>query len=77
MNRPELKSTQFTLLVIDANTGIVLNTDFQFFLNDGKDVYFVFDDWQLMKDFINRINQRYNTYEYAIYNSEYTLIEYR
>lgn len=76
MNKPKLKSTQFALLVVDGDTGIVLNTDFQIFLNDGKDVYFVFDDMQSVKDFINKINQTHNTYDYSIYDSNYTLIEF-
>lgn len=76
MNKPKLKSTQFALLVVDGDTGIVLNTDFQIFLNDEKDVYFVFDDIQLVRDFINRINQTHNTYDYSIYDSNYMLVEF-
>lgn len=76
MNRPEMKSTQFALLVVESATGIVLNTEFQWFLSDGKDVYFVFDDLQLLKDFISQTNQKHKGYDYNIYDSDYTLIEF-
>lgn len=76
MNRPEMKSTQFALLVVESATGIVLNTEFQWFLSDGKDVYFVFDDLQLLKDFISQTNQKRKGYDYNIYDSDYTLIEF-
>jgi len=75
MNKPKLQSTQYALLVVDIYTGIVLNTDLQYFLSDGKDVYLVFDDLQSVRDFISQLSQKSNVYEYHIYDSDYTLID--
>lgn len=76
MNRPEMKSTQFALLVVESATGIVLNTELRRFLNDGKEVYLVFDDLLSVKEFISQTSQKHKRYEYHIYDSNYTHVEF-
>jgi hypothetical protein len=71
MHKPSLKSTQFALIVADALTGHVLNIDFQVYIDDESAVYFIFEDLQSVKGFIDSLNEKMNTYEYCIYNSEY------
>ena len=76
MNRPEMKTTQFALLVVESATGIVHNTELQRFLSDGKEIYFVFDDLQSVKEFISQTSQKHKGYEYHIYDSNYTHVEF-
>jgi hypothetical protein len=75
MNKPLLDGTQFALLLAESLTGIVLNTDFKRHTqNSNKPVYFIFDDYVSVKEFIKKLNN--DSYDYTIYNSEYELVEY-
>lgn len=75
MNKPKIKEYQFALIVADGATGNIYNTDFELFLNDGKETYFVFDNLEATKDFVARLAEVNDTYEYAIYNEKYELVE--
>jgi hypothetical protein len=76
MHKPSLKSTQVALMIADSLTGHVLNIDFQVYIDDESAVYFIFEDLQSVKSFIDSLNKKTDTYEYYIHNSEYTLVDF-
>lgn len=74
-NNPRLKKFQFALLVADGATGHIYNTDLELFINDGKRTCFIFDNFEAAKDFVTKLANVNDTYEYAIYNGKYELVE--
>jgi surface antigen len=76
MYKPNLESTQFALIVADSMTGHVLNANFQVYIGDDSATYFIFDDLKSVRDFINQVNGNNHTYDYAIYNSDYDLVDF-
>jgi len=74
-NNPILKEHQFALLVADGATGHIYNTDFELFINDGKETYFIFNSFEAAKDFVLALSNVNAAYEYAIYNGKYELVE--
>lgn len=77
MHKPDLKSTEFALMIADGLTGRVFNTDFELYTDDKpKSVYFVFDDLQALKRFVEKLNDSNDTYEYYIHNYNYEVIEF-
>jgi hypothetical protein len=73
---PQIKETQFALLMADGATGHILTTHGQIYHNDGKDVYRVFDDIESVNEYINK-HPKNDTIEFSIYNSKYVLIDFR
>lgn len=75
MHKPDLKETEFALMIADGLTGRVLNTDFELYTEESKkSVYFIFDDLSSLRLFIEKLNN--DTYEYYIHNYEYDVIEF-
>ncbi|SFW90476.1 hypothetical protein [Chitinophaga sancti] len=57
MHKPDLKNTDFALMIADGLTGCVLNTDFEFYTEEcKKPVYFIFQDLSSLRLFIEQLN---------------------
>lgn len=76
MKKPQLRKSQFVVLVAEGATGNVLSTNFKVYLNDDSEVYFKFDSLELAKNFVNKQKELNDTYEFCIYDNEYMLVEF-
>jgi hypothetical protein len=77
MKFPNLKEHQFSVLMSNSETGIVLNIDLNIHRQDEeKDAYIVFENIEQTKEFINKISLINNKIEFVIYNSKQEVIEF-
>jgi len=76
MKRPEIKETQFAVLMADGATGIVLTATGQTYLGDDQDVYIIFDDLQSAKQFITNKQNENETIDCSIFDCRLELVVY-
>jgi len=77
MKFPNLKEHQFSVLMSNSETGIVLNIDLDIHRQDEeKDAYIVFENIEQTKEFINKISLINNKIEFVIYNPKQEVIEF-
>lgn len=77
MKFPNLKDNQFSVLMSDCETGIILNTDLTIYRQDeNKMGYSIFENLEQAKEFINKISSSNNKIEFVIYNSNQEVIEF-
>jgi len=75
--RPTLKNNQFAVFSAEGSTGHVLDIYGATFRNDlPNDVYFVFDDLESAKKFIDLKQTENNTIELTIVDHNYNLVEF-
>jgi hypothetical protein len=74
---PILKEEQVVVVVADGTTGHVLNLNLELYLNDSNDeIYSLFDDIDLAKEFIKERSLLNDTLEFLIYDKNQTILEY-
>ncbi|CAD7805318.1 hypothetical protein CHRY9390_01349 [Chryseobacterium aquaeductus] len=78
MNFPTLKENEFTVLMANGETGIVLDINFNVYQNNNENqhVYSIFDNIQEAREFINGISGEYDKIEFIIYNSKQEVVEF-
>ena len=77
MKCPNLKEHQFSVLMSNSETGIILNIDLDIHRQDEKKTaYSVFESIEQAKEFINKISLINNKVEFIIYNSKQQVIEF-
>ncbi|MCJ7936057.1 MAG: hypothetical protein MUW56_21115 [Chryseobacterium sp.] len=78
MNFPTLKENEFTVLMANGETGIVLDINFNIYQNNNENqhVYSIFENIQEAREFINRISGEYDKIEFIIYNSKQEVVEF-
>jgi hypothetical protein len=75
MKEPQLKKTQFALLMADGATGHVLTTRGDSYHNDEKEIYLIFDRIEDVHSYIKDIHELRTDVEFNIYNSNQELVE--
>lgn len=77
MKFPNLKENQFSVLMSNSETGIVLNIDLTIHRqNEEKSAYSVFESMEQTKEFINKISLVNDKIEFIIYNSKEQVVEF-
>lgn len=78
MKFPALKENEFTVLMADCETGIVLDVNFNRYQNNhtNQNVYSVFADIEQAKEFINRVSEKHDKIEFTLYNSNQEVYEF-
>ena len=66
MNAPILKENEYSVLLAELSTGIVLTTNFQRYIGTGE-VFHVFQSYDLAITFINTKLIENSNYEFSIY----------
>ncbi len=75
MNKPKLNSNQYALLLVDNNTGIVLNENLEYYNQETNDVcYLIFDEINKIEDHIELIKKASKDIEFVIYDYNYDVI---
>jgi len=69
MKFPALKENEFTVLMADCETGIVLDVNFNRYQYNrtNQNVYSVFADIEQAKEFINRVSEKHDKIEFTLY----------
>lgn len=74
---PILKEGQFAVITADGATGHVLNHNGEIYKNDSADeVYWIFDNLDLAKDFIKERSKLNDKIEFLIYDKNQTILEF-
>jgi hypothetical protein len=68
MDAPALLNNQFSVLVVENLTGIVLKTDFEQYTGEGE-LYHVFNNEKVALKFINENLLKFKSFDFSIYNS--------
>lgn len=78
MKFPTLKENEFTVLMANCETGIVLDVNFNIYQNnmENQEVYSIFENIQQAKEFVNKISEEYDKIEFIIYNSKQEVVEF-
>ena len=78
MKFPTLKENEFTVLMANCETGIVLDVNFNIHQNnmENQEVYSIFENIQQAKEFINRTSEEHDKIEFIIYDSKQEVIEF-
>ncbi|SHF78554.1 hypothetical protein [Chryseobacterium sp. OV279] len=77
MKFPNLKEHQFSVLMSNSETGIVLNVDLEIHRGDEeKSAYSVFESMEQTKEFINKISLVNDKIEFIIYNPKQQVVEF-
>ena len=74
---PILSKEQVAVVIADGATGHVLNLKLEFYKNDSNDeIYSLFDNIDLAKEFINNQSVSNDKLEFLIYDKSQTILEY-
>ncbi|WP_315055702.1 hypothetical protein [Chryseobacterium indoltheticum] len=77
MKFPNLKEYQFSVLMSNSETGIILNIDLAIHRQDEeKSAYSVFESIEQTKEFINKISLINDKIEFVIYDSKQQVVEF-
>ena len=76
MQQPTLSEGQFAVLMADGATGHVLNTEGDVYRSDEKEVFFLFDNLQAAREFVEVKQNEKDTVEFCIYDSNHNLLAY-
>jgi len=71
---PNIESYQYYVSFAELNTGIVLNTDGRYYLNDDKSVFHIFDNYDNAKKFVNKLIGERPDWEGYIYDSNKKIV---
>lgn len=74
MKRPEIKETQFAVLMVEGATGIVLTAAGKKYLGDDQDVYVIFDDLQSANQCLVTMQNENETVEFSVFDSKHALV---
>jgi len=74
MKQPQIKQTQFAVLMADGSTGNVLTTAGQIYHGDNQEVYMIFDDLQSANQYIANKQGENDTVDCSVFDSNYVLI---
>jgi hypothetical protein len=77
MNSPRLLENQVAVIMVNGATGHVLAIDGSVYLDDEKEVYFIFDDLESAKQFIDNKREKDNTIDFSVFDFKNNLIYYR
>lgn len=77
MNSPRLLENQVAVIMVNGATGHVLTIDGSVYLDDEKEVYFIFDDLESAKQFIDNKREKDNTIDFSVFDFKNNLIYYR
>ncbi len=69
MEAPILEREQYSILLAELSTGIVLNTNFNRYIGN-EDVFHIFETYDLAITFIEKKLTEGSDYEFNIYNSK-------
>ena len=74
---PTLKDGQFAILIADGATGHILNHKGEIYMNNvDDDIYWLFDNIDLAKDFITNRSSQNDKLEFLIYDKNQTIVEF-
>ena len=76
IQEPKLLETQVAVLSVDRATGHVLTTNGDVYLSDSSLVYFIFDTINLAREHIKQVQEKNNTLDFTVYDSNYKLVEF-
>lgn len=74
MKLPKIDKGQIILIEVDMNTGVILNKDGTFYINEGNNYYQVFNDKVQVEDYITR-EKKDMSYEILLYDYKWNLLE--
>jgi hypothetical protein len=73
---PKLAQGQFAVIMCDGATGHVLTTDEKVYLSDNTPVYFVFNDIDAARNFIQSTQRKNDLLEFSIFDCNYENFEF-
>lgn len=78
MKFPTLKDYEFTVLMANSETGVVLDINFNIYQNnlENQNIYSIFESIEEAKAFVNRISVEHEKIEFIIYNSKQEVAEF-
>ena len=55
MNFPKIKESEYAILIADSNTGIILDVDFNIYIDNNQAIYRIFSSIDEVKEFIEEL----------------------
>ena len=74
--KTQILETQFAVLKADGKTGHVLTLEGDIFKSDDSIVYLIFDNIDLARIYVEKVQSENDELEFAVYNCKYELVEF-
>ncbi|QHN65426.1 hypothetical protein [Bergeyella cardium] len=74
MNFPKIKESEYAILIADSNTGIILDVDFNIYIDDNQAIYRIFSSIDEVKEFIEEILKEKENIEIIVYDNNKNVV---
>ncbi len=74
MNFPKIKESEYAILIADSNTGIILDVDFNIYIDNNQAIYRIFSSIDEVKEFIEEILKEKENIEIIVYDNNKNVV---
>lgn len=74
MNFPKIKESEYAILIADSNTGIILDVDFNIYIDNNQAIYRIFSSIDEVKEFIEEILKEKENIEIIVYDNNRNVV---
>ena len=74
MNFPKIKESEYAILIADSNTGIILDVDFNIYIDNNQAIYRIFSSRDEVKEFIEEILKKKENIEIIVYDNNKNVV---
>jgi len=74
MNFPKIKESEYAILIADSNTGIILDVDFNIYIDNNQAIYRIFSSIDEVKEFIEEILKKKENIEIIVYDNNKNVV---